>query len=67
MNCDMTLPDFKFIYYMEWSHRILGRIVGVAFAVPFTYFVLRRQINGKKQFISNKRVFIEILIILLVY
>lgn len=37
-NADMTLGDFKFIYWWEWAHRFLGRFVGMAFAVPFIYF-----------------------------
>ena len=38
LNVNMTLGDFKFIYWWEWAHRFLGRFVGVAFAVPFLYF-----------------------------
>ncbi|MFA5957926.1 COX15/CtaA family protein [Hyphomicrobium sp.] len=34
----MSLGDFKFIYYWEWSHRLLGRAIGIIFAVPFLYF-----------------------------
>jgi cytochrome c oxidase assembly protein subunit 15 len=37
-NPDMTLAGFKVIYWWEWSHRLLGRIVGVAFALPFLAF-----------------------------
>ena len=35
----MDLEGFKFIYYMEYSHRILGRIIGIAFFVPFLVFL----------------------------
>jgi len=38
---DMTLSDFKFIYGWEYGHRMLGRAVGVAFIVPWTYFTIR--------------------------
>ncbi len=38
---DMTLSDFKFIYFMEWFHRLLGRIVGLLFAVPFFVYWAR--------------------------
>ncbi|MDQ7051730.1 MAG: COX15/CtaA family protein [candidate division KSB1 bacterium] len=38
---DMTLSDFKFIYYMEWFHRLLGRIVGLLFAIPFFVYWAR--------------------------
>ncbi len=44
VNPDMTVESFKSIYWWEWSHRLLGRAVGVVFAVPFVYFVIRRQI-----------------------
>ncbi|MGI9375429.1 MAG: COX15/CtaA family protein [Tsuneonella suprasediminis] len=40
----MTLADYKFIYFWEWSHRLLGRLIGLAFAVPFAWFAIRRQI-----------------------
>eukprot|EP00878_Enallax_costatus_P037227 GHUV01042035.1.p1 GENE.GHUV01042035.1~~GHUV01042035.1.p1 ORF type:complete len:295 (+),score=86.35 GHUV01042035.1:614-1498(+) len=42
----MSVEDFKFIYYMEWAHRMWGRILGLAFAVPATYFAARGYING---------------------
>lgn len=38
------MEDFKFIYSMEWGHRILGRVIGIAFAVPLVYFVVRKKI-----------------------
>jgi heme a synthase len=38
LNQGMSLADFKFIYYWEWSHRLLGRAIGVVFALPFLYF-----------------------------
>jgi len=40
----MTLDEFKFIYYWEWGHRMLGRTLGMVYVVPLTYFALRRQI-----------------------
>jgi cytochrome c oxidase assembly protein subunit 15 len=40
----MTLADYKFIYFWEWVHRLLARLIGLAFAVPFAWFALRRQI-----------------------
>lgn len=40
----MTLADYKFIYFWEWSHRLLGRLIGLAFAVPLAWFWLRRAI-----------------------
>lgn len=34
----MTLPEFKFIFYMEWGHRMWGRLVGLAYILPTVYF-----------------------------
>lgn len=38
LNAGMTLDEFRFIYWWEWSHRLLGRAIGVAFAVPLVWF-----------------------------
>jgi cytochrome c oxidase assembly protein subunit 15 len=40
----MTLEQFKGIYWWEFIHRLLGRLIGVAFAVPMLWFALRREI-----------------------
>ncbi|OYX61861.1 MAG: heme A synthase [Sphingomonadales bacterium 32-64-17] len=40
----MTLADYKFIYFWEWFHRLLGRVIGLAFAAPLAWFWLRRAI-----------------------
>ena len=34
----MSLAEFQFIYWWEWAHRFLGRVIGVAFAIPFITF-----------------------------
>lgn len=44
VNRGMSLEAFKFIYWWEWGHRFLGRLVGLVFALPFAVFLLRRQI-----------------------
>jgi cytochrome c oxidase assembly protein subunit 15 len=44
VNPNMDLAQFKTIYWWEWSHRLLGRLVGVAFAVPLIWFAVRRKI-----------------------
>ncbi|WP_219895327.1 COX15/CtaA family protein [Aquisediminimonas profunda] len=47
INKGMTLAQFKFIYFWEFIHRLLGRLIGVAFALPLAWFALRRAIpNG---------------------
>ena len=40
----MTLSQFKFIFFWEWLHRLIGRLIGVAFAVPLIWFAARRAI-----------------------
>jgi cytochrome c oxidase assembly protein subunit 15 len=40
----MTLAGFKFIFFWEWVHRFLGRIIGVVFAVPLLWFAAKRAI-----------------------
>lgn len=51
MNHDMTLPEFKFIFYMEWGHRMWGRLVGLAYILPTMYFwkkgYFTRSMKGK--------------------
>lgn len=42
LNSNMTLEDFKSIFMWEWSHRILGRFIGVFFVVPAALFAMRR-------------------------
>lgn len=39
------VQDFKFIYFMEWSHRIAGRVVGAAFTLPLIFFAARGKIQ----------------------
>ena len=40
----MTLADYQFIYFWEWSHRLLARIVGLVFAVPLVWFWAKGQV-----------------------
>ena len=42
LNSKMSLDDFKSIYMWEWGHRVLGRIIGVAFVLPAVFFVTRK-------------------------
>jgi cytochrome c oxidase assembly protein subunit 15 len=44
INKGMRLADFQFIYFWEWFHRLLGRLIGLAFALPLAWFALRRAI-----------------------
>ncbi|PZU49365.1 MAG: heme A synthase [Sphingomonas sp.] len=44
LNQGMSLQDFKFIFFWEWVHRLLGRLIGMAFALPLIWFAARRAI-----------------------
>src|SRR5215470_16088955 len=39
VNRGMTLDEFKLIYWWEWAHRLLGRLIGAAFLLPFLWFL----------------------------
>ncbi len=47
LNPHMTLDEFKSIYYMEWAHRIWGRVVGISFVLPAVYFLVRRKVSAR--------------------
>jgi cytochrome c oxidase assembly protein subunit 15 len=44
---DFTLSDYKFIYFWEWFHRFIGRIIGLVFIIPFVYFLIRKQLSSE--------------------
>ena len=41
LNAGMSLPEFKTIFWWEWSHRLLGRVIGAVYLLPFLYFLWR--------------------------
>ena len=43
-NKGMTMAEFKVIYWWEWGHRQLGRVIGLVWFIGFAWFALRRQI-----------------------
>ena len=45
-NSHMDLAQFKFIFLMEYSHRILGRLIGVVFLLPFLGFIFRGKLDS---------------------
>jgi cytochrome c oxidase assembly protein subunit 15 len=45
VNVGMDLAGFKGIFWLEYLHRLLGRLIGIAFLLPFLYFLIRRQID----------------------
>ncbi len=46
LNADMSLDGFKTIYYWEWSHRLLARLIGAAFVLPALWFWRRGRFRG---------------------
>jgi cytochrome c oxidase assembly protein subunit 15 len=48
VNAGMTLPEYKFIFYMEWIHRIIARLAGLFYAIPVFYFLFKRMVPFKE-------------------
>ncbi|MDO6391799.1 COX15/CtaA family protein [Pontibacter sp. BT731] len=44
LNFGMTLSEFKQIFLWEYQHRLLGRLIGIVFVVPFLYFLYRKML-----------------------
>jgi len=49
LNAGMSLADFKTIYWWEWAHRLIGRIIGVVFFVPLVWFLWRGWIPRRRR------------------
>ncbi|KAI1141289.1 COX15-CtaA-domain-containing protein [Hypoxylon sp. FL0543] len=47
LNSHMDLEEFKKIYYMEWTHRLWGRLIGLSFVLPTAYFIARRRVTPR--------------------
>src|ERR1700760_3380602 len=47
MNAGMSLGEFKTIFWWEWSHRLLGRVIGIAYLLPFLWFLWRGAFGGE--------------------
>ena len=47
-NFDMTINEFKIIFWWEWAHRFLGRIIGLFFFIPLIYFSYKKGISQTK-------------------
>lgn len=43
LNSNITLSEFKFIFFMEWAHRLVGRAIGLGIVIPAIYFVYTRK------------------------
>ena len=61
LNQSMTLNEFKVIYYWEYIHRVLGRILGLLFLLPFIYIYFKKILNNN----YNWNFFVLFLLILL--
>ena len=61
LNQSMTLNEFKVIYYWEYIHRVLGRILGLLFLIPFIYIYFKKILNNN----YNWNFFVLFLLILL--
>ena len=47
LNSSMTMDEFKIIFYWEYFHRVLGRLIGLFFLIPLIYFYLTKKISKK--------------------
>ncbi len=45
LNSSMSLQEFKIIFYWEYFHRVLGRIIGIFFLLPLIYFHIKQKIH----------------------
>ncbi len=45
INKGMSVDEFKTIFWWEYIHRLLGRLIGLVFFIPFVYFLIRKQID----------------------
>lgn len=44
---NFQLADYKFIYFWEWFHRFIGRILGFVFIIPFVYFLIKKKLDAE--------------------
>ena len=47
LNAGMSLSEFKTIFWWEWSHRLLGRVIGAVYLLPFLFFLWRGVLNAE--------------------
>ena len=45
VNKNMTLDEFKYIFWWEWFHRFFARLIGLVFIIPFIYFLIKKNLN----------------------
>ena len=61
INYNMTIHEFKYIFLWEYYHRLLGRVIGIFFLIPFIYFIYKKIIK-KKYLIKLSLVFLLIVL-----
>jgi len=59
LNSTMTLSEFKFIFWWEYVHRLLGRVIGLFFLIPLLYFTFKKMLS-KNQILNFYLIFILI-------
>jgi len=47
MNFQFVLDDFKSIFFWEYLHRMMGRLLGIVFLIPFLYFLIKKKLSRK--------------------
>ena len=47
-NINITLSEFKYIFWWEYGHRVLGRLIGIIFIIPFVYFALKKYFSNEE-------------------
>jgi heme a synthase len=57
-NYDISMAEFQIIYLIEYIHRLMARVTGLIFTLPFVYFILKKQISNK----ALARLFIVLLL-----
>ena len=48
INFNMTLEEYKYIFYIEWFHRFIARFAGLVYAIPVFYFLLTKKIPWRE-------------------
>jgi len=47
INFDMSIDEFKFIFFWEYIHRFIGRLIGIVFLIPFLYFIIKKRFDNE--------------------
>ena len=47
-NLNMNIDEFKYIFWWEYGHRVLGRIIGIVFIIPFIYFAIKKCFSNQE-------------------